>query len=139
MAVFNKITGQITHEAAAVPVFDEKKKAGSTVSLYILLSTQQETDNSTSDAFITTSSIDIEIVHRSEFEVTKDDIDDIANQLLELVMPTPDTNALPVQNLFQILNLKRTSTITRQFQITDTETTVAKIITLTADIVQQSP
>lgn len=139
MAIFNTINGLITLNSIVVPVYDEKKKATSTANIYILLSTQQETDFSTSDAFITRSSIDIEIIHRTEFEVTKDDIDEIADQFLQLVMPTPDTNALPVQNLFQIINMVRTSTITRQYNITDTETIVAKIINLTSDIVQQFP
>ncbi len=139
MAVYNLISGQLSYNSTNVPVYDEKRKVGATDNIFVILSTQQETDDNTSDAFITDSSIDIEINHKSDFEVSKDAIDDVANQILTLILPTPSTDGFPVQSLFQITCVRRTSTITRNFSISDSQTIIAKIITISSKIVQQMP
>lgn len=132
-AVFQMLNGNIS-----IPVYDEKKRIGSNAKIYALLSTQQETDENPSDAFITLSSIDIEIIHRSDFEVTKDSIDDISTEILEILIPTPTSDGLIVQNLFQITNVRRISTITRQISLTETENIVSKIINITCHIIEQT-
>lgn len=137
MAVYNALNGNITYNLNGVPVFDEKRKITDTSKMFILLSTQQESDDDTSDAFITDSSIDIEVQHRSGFEVSKDAIDDISDQILQIIMPTPQTNGLTAPSGFQITLVRRISTVTRQFQITDANTIIAKIIRITCKIVQQ--
>jgi hypothetical protein len=137
-AVYDIINGQLSYNGSNVPVYDEKRKVGQADSLFVILGTQQETDDSTSDAFITDSSIDIEIQHRTEFEVSKDAIDDVSNQILQILMPTPQTDGFLVQNLFQITCVRRTSTISRNFSISDSVSIIAKIITISAKIVQQA-
>jgi hypothetical protein len=132
-------TANITYDGTAVPHADEKKKITQSANLFIILGTQQETDDNTSDAFITDSSIDIEIQHRTEFEISKDAIDDVSDQVLTALMPTPSTDGFPVQNLFQILLVRRSSALSRNFSITDSQSVVAKIITITCKIVQQNP
>lgn len=132
-AVFQMLNGNIS-----IPVYDEKKRVTSNARIYALLSTQQETDENPSDAFITLSSIDIEIIHRSDFEVTKDSIDDISTEILQILIPAPTSDGLIVQNLFQITNVRRTSTITRQISVSDTDSIVSKIINITCHIIEQN-
>lgn len=139
MAVYQVLNGNLSYDGNNVPVFDEKRKLSSTDNLFVILGTQRETDDNTDDAFITDSSIDIEIQHRTEFEVSKDAIDDVSNQILQIILPTPQTSGFPVQNLFQIQLVRRSSTISRNFSLTDSQSVVAKIITITCKIVQQSP
>lgn len=139
-AVYNCLNSNITSLNGVVGVFDEKRKVSETTNLYILLSTQQETDNNTSDAFMTDSSIDIEIVHKTGFEITKDAIDDISDQILSLIIPQPDSAAgLVPDPLFQIQNVRRTSTITRNYSITESSSVISKIVTVSCLIVQQAP
>ncbi len=138
MAVYNLLNGNLSYNSDNVPVYDEKRKSGDADNIFVILGTQQESDDDTSDAFITDSSIDIEIQHRTDFEISKDVIDNISNQILELLLPTPQSNGFAVQNLFLIQCVRRTSTISRNFSLTDSQSIVAKIITISCKIVQQS-
>lgn len=139
-AVFNKLSGNITYASQSVPVYDEKKSVSSSVDLYILLGRQTESDDiQDDDTFATTSTIEIEIWYKTSFETSKEAVHSVSNQILQLLIPTPYTSGLGVQDHFQILNLRRTSAITQGFQISDTQTILAKIITISSQIVQQSP
>lgn len=134
------LDGNLSWQGVNVPVSDEKRRLGETVNLYVTFGTQQEIPDDTSDAFITTSSIEIQIIDRTEFEVSKDALDSVSNQILDILIPTPNGgDGFQVQDHFQILNVRRASAITRNFSISDSKSVVGKIITITATIVQQFP
>ena len=133
------LDGNLSWQGVNVPVSDEKRRIGDDVTLYVTFGTQTESDDNTSDAFITDSSIEIQILHKTEFEVSKDALDTVSNQILEILMPTASTDGFEVQNLFQITCVRRTNAITRNFSISDSQTIVGKIITITCKIVQQFP
>lgn len=140
LAVFNALNGNLSWDGDNVPVYDEKRRVNATDNIYVVLSTQQESDApQTSDAFITLSTIDIEILHKTDYEVSKTVVNNISNQILNIIFPTPQTNGMPVQDHFQILNVRRERAITRQFALTDSQSILAKIITISCHIVQQSP
>lgn len=132
------IAGNLSYNGTTVTVYDEKIRDKQRPSLYVLFSTQQETDDNTDTSFTTDSSIDLEITHETEYEVSKDAIDEIGNQILELVIPAPDFPGYDYLG-FQVQEVRRTSTITRNFSITDSSSIVAKIITITCKITQQFP
>lgn len=138
-AIADLLDGNLSWQGVNVPVSDEKRRLGDDAVMYVTFGTQQETPDNTSDAFITDSTIDIEIIHKTEFEVSKDGLDTVANQILEILLPTPQTDGFMVQNLFQITCVQRQSSITRNFSITDSKSVVAKIITISCKIVQQFP
>lgn len=133
------LNGSLSWQGTNVPVSDEKKKLGDNVNLFVTFGTQQESEDNTSDAFITDSSIDIQIQQNSGFEVSKDGIDTVSNQIMEILMPTPMTDGFFTYNNFQITCVRRERAISRNFSITDSESIVAKIITITCKIVQQFP
>jgi hypothetical protein len=137
-AIRDLLAGQLSWDGTAVPVYDEKKRDKQSADLFVILSTQQETDNNTDTSWTTDSSIDIEITHKTEFEVSKDAIDEISDQILEILLPTPDGPGWEVGG-FLIQNIRRSSTITRNFSVTDSQSIVAKIITITSKITQQFP
>lgn len=139
MAVYNLLNGNISYNGQNVPVYDEKRRVGDTDNLFIILGTQQESDDDTSDTFITDSSIDIEIQHRTDYEVSKDAIDEVSNQVLDLILPTPQTNGFAVQNLALIQCVRRSRSVSRNFSLTDSQSVVAKIVTITCKIIQQYP
>lgn len=137
-AVFDTLNGNLSYLGSPVNVYDEKKKATASDRLFVILGTQQESDDDTSEYFITDSTIDIEIYHKTEFEVSKDAIDEVSNQVMSLILPSPSLNGLPVQNLFLIQCVRRLRAISRNFSITDNESVLSKIITFTCKIVQQN-
>lgn len=135
LAVFNCLNGNLN----GINVYDEKKKVAATDTVFVILSTQQETPTDLNDcAFITRSSIDIEIVCKTGFEVTKDTIDDVANLILKLITPTVQTSGLTTPSGFQFEIPVCTRTLTRNVSITDSESVLVKILTFTTDIVTQS-
>lgn len=141
LSVFNKLNGALNYNSTNVPVSDELKRLAVSADLFVILSTQQESDSvETSDTFITTSSIDIEVWMKTEYSTSKRPVHDVSNQILQLLIPAPyGQNGLGVQDHFQFQNVRRTRALTRTVALSDTQTITGKIITISADIVQQSP
>lgn len=134
VAVFNSLNGQITIDGNTVPVYDEKNDGEN---LYILLSNQQETDDNTSDAFITLSTIDIEVVQQTGYSVSKDDIDDINDQILTILIPTPSTTGMTLPSGFLFHSVRRESSRSLAFEISPTESIIRNITTISTIITQQ--
>lgn len=138
MAIYGVLTGNLTYDGDVVKLYDEKKKVGSTDNVYILMGTQLSTPTDDNDcAWITTETIDLEILHRSEYEVTKDFIDQLSGQMYELLMPTKLTSSLPDPNLMSIQYFDLQRALTRSVEISSTETIISKIITFTCKVIQQ--
>lgn len=133
-AIYDAINGNITIGSTTIPVSDEKNDNDN---LYILLSSQQEVDDNTSDTFITSSTIDIEVVQQTGYSVSKDDIDDITEQILEIIIPTPMTNGLTAPTGIQIMNVRRESSRSLAMEISATETIIRNITTISATIIQK--
>lgn len=122
-----------------VKVYDEKKKVGATDDIFVLLSTQSESPTEDNDcAWITRSSIDVEIIVKTGSEVSKDTIDDLANTILALVKPTVSTHGLVTPSNFQFQNLFCESSISRNISLSETESILSKILKFTCTIVEQS-
>jgi hypothetical protein len=136
-AIFNALGG-LTYSGSSVPVYDEKQKTGQTNNLYVLLGTQQETDVESNDStWITKSSIDIEIVHKTGSEVSKDVIDTTYENMMEILIPTPQTVGLTIPAGFQFLNATRDMSLTQSVEITATESVLVCFAKLSFTIVQK--
>lgn len=133
-AIFNALDGNITLNGNPVPVYDEKNE---NENVYILLSNQQEFDDSPDGSFITRSTIDYEVVQQTGYSVSKDDIDDINEQILEILIPTQGTTGLTIPSGFQFHNVKRESSRSLAFEISPTESIVRNITTISTIIQQQ--
>lgn len=133
LAVFALLNGNVPGYAT----YDEKRLVSSTANKYILLSTQQETPSNDNDsAWINTSSIDIEIVQKTGSEVSKDDIDEAANTILSILIPTPWNTPLTSGNL-QFQNATVGSIISRNLSLSETESIITKVIQFSVTITQQ--
>lgn len=138
MAIFGTLTGgAVTYMGQAVNFYDEKKKVGRTDKVYVLFGTQQTTRDRTSEYWITDERIDLEILHAEEFEVTKDFIDDVSNQIYQLLMPNPINDSLPDPTLMQIQHFELEQALTRAVEVSPTKTIVSKLLTFSCKIVQQ--
>lgn len=137
MAIYGVVGNNILYNGNPVKLYDEKRKVGQADKVYMLFSTQQSTRDRTSETWITDERIDIEIIQRSEYEVTKDFIDDISEQLYTLLMPDPINDGLPDPSMMQIQHFELEQALTRSIQITDTETIIQKICTFSCKIIQQ--
>jgi len=132
-AVFNLLDGELSYDSNPVNVYDE---LNDTDDIYVLLSTQQEVFDETSDCFITRSSIAIEVVAKTESSVSKDIIDDVSDQIYQLLRPTTSTTGLVDPSGFSIQNVQRENALTQVLQITPTQSVLRKILNIVVTIVQ---
>ena len=132
-AVFNLLDGELSYDSTTVNVYDEMNDSDD---IYVLLSTQQETFDETSDCFITRSSIAIEVVAKTGTAVSKDIIDDVSDQIYQLLRPSMATTGLANPSGFLIQNVQRENALTQVLQITPTQSVLRKIINIVVTIVQ---
>jgi len=138
-AIYDALSGNVTYNSVQVPVYDEKTFVTNTASVFILLSTQQETPQDDTDCGWTTlSSIDVEIVVKTGSEVTKNAIDTISGTVTGIILPTRSTVGITQPSGFQVTHLERTSTLTQTVSLSPTESILIKIIKFSAIFVEQS-
>jgi hypothetical protein len=141
-AVYDLLKDQIVIDEVTIPVFDEKRQAGvGSGNLFIVLSTQQESESTwqTDCNFCNRSSIDIEIMVKTAYEVTKDTQDEVEQQILDILFPSYAGDVLQdaVPGLC-IQNLRRERSLTRNLTLSNSESVMQTIITVVADITEQS-
>lgn len=129
LGIFAVLDGAITYNSTAVPVYDEKVFTDESPNLYILLSDQQES-NAPERSDCTEpirSTINVEIVRRTGSEVSKDTIDDVSNSIYALLITSPGIAGFTVSG-FQVIDVYKESAISRNVQITETQSILRKII-----------
>lgn len=139
LAIHAIINNNVTYNGQFIKFYDEKKKVGQTDKVYGLYSTQQTTRDRTSESWITDEKITIELEHKSDFEVTKDFLDDVSDQVYQLLMPNPINDALADPSLMLIQHFELEEALTRSVEISPTETIVSKLLTFSCKIIQQQP
>lgn len=136
-AIYNAL-GSITYNSVAVPVKEEKLNSTQAPDVYILLMNQQETAvERNSSAWITRSEIDIQIIQKTAFGVSKDPIDTVYESVLEVIFPTIGTIGITVPAGFQFQEGYRESCFTQQVAITETEMAMIEQFKLVFIINQQ--
>jgi hypothetical protein len=140
LALFNALDGNVTYNSNPVVMYEEKLPSGQNPDMFILLSNQQETSSDENDGcFITKSSIDIEILHKTGSDVSKDDIDDVYEQIMEILIPEPFTlgGTVTVPAQFQFHNPYRESCITNTVVLSETETVITERLKIVFTITQK--
>ncbi len=138
IAVFNALDGNITYSGNPVPVVDEKVRNSVPADLFILLGSQFESAiDRNSSAFITQSSIDLYITQKVSAEVSKDAIDEVYEDMLEIIFPTVGTLGIASASGFQFQEGFRESCNTQLVAITDTQSVLVSNVRLTFIITEQ--
>ena len=138
LAVYSLLDGALTYEGNPVPTFDEKRNIAGDPNIYVLLSTQTETasnDSATDCVIATESTIDIEIIHKTGYEITKKAIHSIADQILGAIITGPGSGLIEAEG-FQVLNQRRTRSVTRNFSLTESQSVISRIITISATFIE---
>lgn len=108
-AAYEALSGNLTHDGGQVPVYDEKLGAN-TNNIYVLVQSQSTNTANTFSSFSQTGTLVLQVVHKSWDGVTKDVIEDISNQILQILFPNPQSNGFVSQSGLQILNAHQRST-----------------------------
>lgn len=135
-AVYEALNGNLTFDAAIVPVFDEKVIQAEGNSQYVILQSQSNTQQNTFSSFNTDTTLIIQVVAKSWDGVSKDPIDDISNQILQILFPTPNTTGLITQAGIQICNARLQSSSSGVVALQTNKYNVYKFLTVQALIIQ---
>ena len=132
--IYDALSGSVTLDASVIPVYDT---FGSEVSQdnFISISNINETDSSNKSNFSTDMQVTIDVVTRSQSYDGNEDAENIAGQILEILLPTPQSTLTATAD-FQFLNLQRSSSNYLSEQ-TETGYIFRKLLTLSVTVVQK--
>jgi hypothetical protein len=129
LSVFNAISG-------AMDVFDEKAEGPG--DSYVILSTQTGTPYEENQInWNTRATIDLQLIHKTFSSVSKNQVDTMADTIMEIMEPSVGVIGIIPPAGFQYLNLKRTSERSIPSIQGHRDMITRKLLTYQVDIVQQ--
>jgi hypothetical protein len=136
MAVFQALNGNLTDlSSSSVKVFDGK--AEETVSnIYVLLTTETGNQIPNFSLFLHDSSIILQVVTKTTDAISKDELDNVSDQITQILLPGTATDGLVQQSGFQINCLQAQSVNSSEVNIVNAKTEASKFLRLTAKIAQ---
>jgi hypothetical protein len=134
-ALDGNLTAVFDGSNSPVSVYDEQVTTDRD-SLYVLLSSENSTDESNRTRFVRNVSLLLEITHKPDYSIDSRVLDDISDQILEVLLPTTQTDGLIAQSGWQFVALKVESGNKLNMAISSTSSIHRKLITLTCRVVQ---
>ena len=109
-AFFDSLDGQLTYDGSPVPIVDEKLEDSENSTMYVIMSTQ-------------TTVQDVIFSHYDH-----DGIDEVAQQIFDILLPSVTTNGLTAQSGVQITNLQIESDQYFPMQLSQTGSVMRRLI-----------
>lgn len=132
-AIFDALNGNIS-----VPVYDEVKKIGAADQTFVILGAQRSTRDPQADMmWARRCSIDLIITQKTAASTTKDVIDSISEEILEKLFPDYTSFGVTEPSGFQFTNWDFETGTTQPMALTSTESVIAKVLTISINIIQQ--
>lgn len=128
-AYFQLLSGALSYNGSPVPVGDELTPFPDALNVYVILSSQSDTDISTFQTWDSDHEIVIDIVFKAVSRANKQVVDGIANQIINLILPSPQVNALPPQIGIQILNVTKVADRDIALQLNNSNTVIRRLLT----------
>ena len=127
-AFFQSLDGQLTYDGSPVPIVDEKLEDSENNTMYVIMSTQTTVQDVIFSHFDHETTMLLDIVHKTQDFVTKDGIDEVAQQIFDILLPTVTTNGLTAQSGVQITNLQIESDQYFPMQLSATGSVMRRLI-----------
>jgi len=105
-------------------------------SLYVLMGSERTTNETNRTRFVTRCTMVLEVIHRSEYAVDSRVLDDISQQMMQILLPTPQTSGLVPQDDFQFVALQLESGNKLNLTLSPVSSINRKILTLSCRVVQ---
>lgn len=96
-AYYSLLNGALTYNTVNVPVVDDVLRLNDPAQVYVLLSNQSGSDSSTFQTFDSEETMTLDIVFKAGVRANKQVVDNIAGQIMALLLPAPGFNNLPPQ------------------------------------------
>ncbi len=127
---FRLLNGNISYEGTPVKVFALEQDEADTDNLFIRLYAAQTTEFNTKTNFGSKVYINLDIVNRlSGGERTEHKVNDVANSIGQLILPTPSSTGLSNSTEFQLVNVKAGGPSVSLSDRSNTDLIIRKIIT----------
>jgi len=106
-AIFQALDGNLTYDGSPVPVVDESVTLDQNLTMYVALTTQTAVETSNFAQFEHECTLQIDIAHKTQYAVSKDGVDDVAQQIFDILQPSVTTNGLASQSGVQFTDLSK--------------------------------
>lgn len=126
--VGQSLTGQLIYESVSVPVVDDVLTSDTNSDMYVLLGSQTAVEQSNFAKFAHDCTITLDIAHNTGFGVSKDGVDNVAQQIFTILQPTTITNGLTAQAGIQFSDLQKDSDSYLTMTLSDGSAVVRRII-----------
>lgn len=107
-SVYNALNGNVTIDADPVGVFDGKFEALPDIDegVWIIIGEQNSTDQNTKHLFASQESIEVIIANKSQNVAGKEIVETVADEVLQIIIPTTKTHGLTVTSPYSITYVK---------------------------------
>jgi hypothetical protein len=133
-AYFDLLNGVLFYNTVPVSVGDDTVDSDDPI--YVILANQTGRDESTFQTFDSVETINIEVVAKGASFTNKNVVDNIASQILGLLLPSPQVNGLPQQIGIQINCVQLTGDTYLGFSLNAANSVVRRILTVTQKVRQ---
>lgn len=116
------------------PLTDGKEDSGADV--YVILAQQTGTPDNSFSHFGTRATQLLDIVHKTGFHTTKDIVDQVAQSVLNIILPTPSTNGLVAQSGVQFSCVELESDSYLDLQLSGSESITRRLLRFSTRIHQ---
>lgn len=128
-AFYDLLMGALTYNTNLVPVVDNMKNLGDASPMYVLLSNQTGNDASTFQTFDSSETIVLDIVYKAGSRANRDAVDNVAAQILPLVLPAPGTNGLNPSPTIQLNCVQLHADGYLNLQMNSSNTVIRRLLT----------
>lgn len=134
---FEALNGELTYDGSPVPVHDKKQRKDSDNNYYVVLSNINSNFKDNFTRFTRDVSIVIDVITKTQNSVASAVADDIAGQILYIVIPSTTATGLTAPATLQYLNLRLSSDNSLDLTLNPSVTVVRRLLTFNLDVVQK--
>lgn len=128
-AIGGALQGNLTFDGSPVPVVDESVNLNENTNMYVLLSNQTAVETSNFAKREHECTLVVDIVNKSQYDVTKDSVDDVAQQIFDILQPGATASGLVSQPGVQFTNLEKITDNYLSFSLNPVGPVVRRIMT----------
>lgn len=111
-AYYTALTGTLT-----CPVVDGKLETLPEDGIFVVFGDQTESDKSNKHSFAHDVTLDVAVVDKRKATGSKKDVEDVSDQILQAIKPTPGSHGVTIDSPFVITNIKYVSGLTASVAI----------------------
>jgi hypothetical protein len=116
-AFFTALNTHVTLNTHAVPVVDGKLETIPEDRVSIVFGDQSDVDRSNKSAFVVQTTFDIAVVDKRKATSSRQDVDDVCDQILNIVKPTITSTGLSIESPFVISTLSFLTGLSLRVQV----------------------